>query len=124
MIPTREDCHHLMEKYKVPIGVKKHCQAVNTLAVFLAKSLKASGVDIDVDLVDAASLLHDLVRVVNRNPNVPISHLPNPIARVLATILPMLPGPFVDVILKDSIGDSSRAKSTFGFKLTSVRSIW
>lgn len=66
----------------------------------------------------------DLVRVVNRNPQVPISHLPNPIARVLATILPMLPGPFVDVILKDSIGDSSRAKSTFGFKLTSVRSIW
>lgn len=65
MIPTREDCHHLMEKYKVPIGIKKHCQVVNTIAVFLAKKLKAAGVDIDVDLVDAASLLHDLVRVVN-----------------------------------------------------------
>lgn len=65
MIPTREDCYHLMEKYKVPIGIKKHCQAVNTIAVFLAKKLKAAGVDIDVDLVDASSLLHDLVRVVN-----------------------------------------------------------
>jgi len=66
----------------------------------------------------------ELVRIVNRNPEVPISHLPNPIARVLGAVLPMLPGAFVDVVLKDSIGDSSRAKSTFGLKLTSLRSIW
>jgi nucleoside-diphosphate-sugar epimerase len=65
-----------------------------------------------------------LVCIVNRNPEVPISHLPNPIARILGALLPMLPSPFVDVILKDSIGDSSRAKSTFGLNLTSLRSIW
>lgn len=66
----------------------------------------------------------DLVRLVNRNPEVRISHLPNPIARILAAVVPMLPSPFVDVVLQDSVADSSRAKSTFGLKLTSVRSIW
>lgn len=66
----------------------------------------------------------ELVRIVNRNPQVPISHLPNPIAKVLGAVLPMLPGPFVDVVLKDSIGDPSRAKSTFGLNLTSLRSVW
>jgi nucleoside-diphosphate-sugar epimerase len=66
----------------------------------------------------------ELVRIVNRNPQVPISHLPNPIARVLSAVLPMLPGPFVDIVLKDSLGDPSRAKSTFGLSLTSLRSVW
>ena len=66
----------------------------------------------------------ELVRIVNRNPQVPISHLPNPIARALGAVLPMLPGPFVDVVLKDSLGDPSRAKSTFGLSLTSLRSVW
>ena len=68
--------------------------------------------------------LDDLVRLLNRKPDVPISHLPNWIARVFGAVLPMLPGPFVDTILQDCVGDSSRAKSTFGLKLTSLRSIW
>ncbi len=66
----------------------------------------------------------DLVRLLNRNPEVRISHLPDWAARLLGTILPMLPSAFVDVILRDSIGDSSQAKSTFGLKLTPLRSIW
>ncbi len=65
MIPTKEECFHLMDKYKTPIGVRKHCLAVNKVAVFLAKKLKAAGVDIDINIVDAASLLHDFVRQLN-----------------------------------------------------------
>ena len=65
MIPTREECFNLMDKYRVPIGVKKHCLIVNKIAVFLAKKLRAAGIDIDVNVVEAASLLHDLLRVVN-----------------------------------------------------------
>ena len=68
--------------------------------------------------------LDDLVRLLNRNPEVRMSHLPNWAARALGTVLPMLPGAFVDVILQDSVGDSSRARSTFGLKLTSLRSAW
>ncbi len=68
--------------------------------------------------------LDDLVRLLNRNPQVPISHLPNWAARLLGAVIPMLPSAFVDVILQDSVGDSSLAKSTFGIKLTSLRSVW
>lgn len=65
MIPTQEECFNLMDKYRVPIGVRRHCQTVNKVAMLLAKKLRAAGVDIDVNLVDAASLLHDLFRMVN-----------------------------------------------------------
>ena len=68
--------------------------------------------------------LDDLVRLLNRSPEVPMSHLPNWAARALGTVLPMLPSAFVDVVLQDSVGDSSRAKATFGLKLTSLRSVW
>ncbi|MBW2963342.1 HD domain-containing protein [Candidatus Woesearchaeota archaeon] len=65
MIPNRRDCLNLMDKYMVPIGIRRHCQIVNKIAVLLAKRLRAAGIDIDVDLVDAASMLHDLMRVIN-----------------------------------------------------------
>ena len=65
MIPTREECIHLMDKFKTPVGVRRHSEIVNRVAVFLAKKLKAADVDIDVDLVDAASFLHDFVRQLN-----------------------------------------------------------
>jgi nucleoside-diphosphate-sugar epimerase len=68
--------------------------------------------------------LDDLVRLLNGDPEVRISHLPDWAARILGSILPMLPSAFVDVILRDSVGDSSQAKSSFGFKLTSLRSVW
>jgi nucleoside-diphosphate-sugar epimerase len=91
-------------------------------ALVLAMTKGAPGV---YDLAGPEQMsVDELVRIVNRNPQAPISHLPNPIARALGAVLPMLPGPFVDVILKDSIGDPSRAKSTFGLPLTSLRSIW
>ncbi len=65
MIPNRKDCLNLMDKYRVPVGIRKHCQVVNKIAVLLAKKLRAASIDVDVDLVDAASMLHDLMRVIN-----------------------------------------------------------
>ena len=41
----------------------KHCLAVAKLAVFLAHRLKDKAVAVNVDLVDRASLLHDILRV-------------------------------------------------------------
>ncbi|MBN1645103.1 HD domain-containing protein [Candidatus Woesearchaeota archaeon] len=61
-IPTREECLQLFEKYKVPKKVVEHCKQVNKIAVFLAKKLKEKGINISVELVDAASLLHDVGR--------------------------------------------------------------
>jgi len=41
----------------------KHCLAVAKLAVFLAHKLKDNAVAVNVDLVDRASLLHDILRI-------------------------------------------------------------
>ncbi len=63
-IPTREECLKLLNTYKVPEVVQKHSSWVNKVAVFIAKKLKEKGVDINVELVDAASMLHDVLRAV------------------------------------------------------------
>lgn len=69
--------------------------------------------------------MNDLALLLNRNPEMRVSRLPQWMARVLGALLPkFLPRPFVEVIMQDSIGDPSRAASTFGLKFTSLRTIW
>jgi nucleoside-diphosphate-sugar epimerase len=68
--------------------------------------------------------MDDLIRLLNRNPDLPISHTPACVARALGFFLPFLPAPFVDVILRDSVGDPKKAKSTFELELTSLRRVW
>ena len=69
-------------------------------------------------------LMEDLARLLNRDPEVRISPSPNWVARILTRVFPMMPRPFIDLMLQDSLGDSSRAISTFGLKLTSLRAVW
>jgi nucleoside-diphosphate-sugar epimerase len=69
--------------------------------------------------------MNDLARLLNRNPQVRLSHLPQWMARALGTLMPkLLPRPFVEVIMQDSVGDPSRAAHAFGLRLTSLRTIW
>jgi putative nucleotidyltransferase with HDIG domain len=62
-LPTREECFVLLREHNVPDSVIKHSLTVNKVAVFLAKRLRQAGVDIDVEVVDRAALLHDLDKV-------------------------------------------------------------
>lgn len=62
-MPTKKTCYELFEESNTPENVVKHCKAVNEVAVFLASRLRKHGIDINVELVDKASLLHDLARV-------------------------------------------------------------
>ncbi len=55
---------------KVPQNIVEHILIVNKVAVFLAKKLKEAGVDINVELVDTGSMLHDVAK-----PNKPHSSL-------------------------------------------------
>lgn len=68
--------------------------------------------------------MDELVQVLNRNPTIPITHLPGWCARILAHIVPSLPGPMVDVLLHDSLGDASRATQSFGVRCTPLRTMW
>ena len=62
-LPTKEECEELFAKYNTPKNVIQHSKKVNQIAVFLARKLKENAIDINVELVDYASLLHDLVRL-------------------------------------------------------------
>lgn len=66
----------------------------------------------------------DLVRLVNRNPNVEISHTPAWLARMLSLFIPDLPPTLVDVMLRDCTGDPSKAVAEFRLNLTSLRGLW
>ncbi|MBW2970916.1 HAD-IA family hydrolase [Candidatus Woesearchaeota archaeon] len=59
-LPTRQECFELLHEYKVPQNIFEHSLVVNKVAVFLAKKLKEKGENVNVELVDRASLLHDL----------------------------------------------------------------
>jgi putative nucleotidyltransferase with HDIG domain len=62
-LPTRKQCLNLLKEHHVPSHILKHSLAVTKLAVFLAERLKEKGLPVDVNLIDRACLLHDIVRI-------------------------------------------------------------
>jgi len=62
-LPSREECIAMFDEFDVPENVRAHSFMVNKVSVFLAQKLKEAGEDVDVDLVDRASLLHDLDKI-------------------------------------------------------------
>ncbi len=59
-IPAREQCFALLEKYKVPRVIVEHSLQVTKVAVYLGKKLAAAGEKINLPLLEAAALLHDI----------------------------------------------------------------
>lgn len=62
-LPARKECFEIMREYHVPLHVVEHSRTAAKLAVFLGERLKEKGTTVDIDLVDRACLLHDIVRV-------------------------------------------------------------
>lgn len=62
-LPTRKECFDIIKEYRLPLHILKHSLAVAKLAVFLAERLKEKGVTVNVELVDRACLLHDILKV-------------------------------------------------------------
>ncbi len=62
-LPSHNECLSIIRDCHVPIHIARHNEAVARLAVFLARRLIERGIEIDVELVERASLLHDLFRV-------------------------------------------------------------
>jgi len=63
--PSEEECYRLLSEYHVPENIVRHSQQVTKIAVFLAEKLKKKGIEIDVGLVRAAGILHDIARPLN-----------------------------------------------------------
>ncbi|MCE1237295.1 MAG: NTP transferase domain-containing protein [Hyphomicrobiales bacterium] len=60
--PEPEECEAILEGHAVADPVRRHCRAVAGLAVDLAERLAAAGVALDLDLVRAGALLHDVAK--------------------------------------------------------------
>jgi uncharacterized protein len=66
-LPSREQAIHLLVEQKCPREVIDHCLAVTAVALDLAAKLQARGIQIDLQLVEAGALLHDLGRSQSHN---------------------------------------------------------
>jgi putative nucleotidyltransferase with HDIG domain len=62
MIPTREECLRLMGEYGMLDNIISHSLEVAKVALFISIELNKRGQKISLDLVEAASLLHDLTK--------------------------------------------------------------
>ncbi len=62
MIPTRDDCLKLMGQHEMLDHIIDHSIEVAKVALFLSMELNKRGQQIDLHLVEAAALLHDLTK--------------------------------------------------------------
>jgi len=71
MIPDKETCLKILEEHHVVGRIIEHCKMVAKVAVFLGKELKKTGEKIDVNLLEAAALLHDIdkLKTLDNNEN-------------------------------------------------------
>ena len=61
--PDREECLKMLREYNTPENVIRHCKAVTNAALKIAKALNDKGFDLNMPLIQAAGLLHDIARV-------------------------------------------------------------
>lgn len=62
-LPSRKECEQLWHEHATPHHVRAHAMQVSRVARALSRQLIHSGTCVRIDLVDRASLLHDLIRV-------------------------------------------------------------
>ncbi len=64
-IPNREESFGLLKKHGIEGNVLRHVMKVNEVAMKIGRKLKEEGVDVDLHLLEAASLLHDIGKVLS-----------------------------------------------------------
>ena len=62
MVPNREECLRLMGQYGMLENIIAHSLEVAKVALYLSVELNKKGQRVDLGLVEAASLLHDLTK--------------------------------------------------------------
>ena len=70
---TTKECMTLLEKHGITGHVLRHILRVNQVAVFLGLRLKEQGEHINIDIFNAASLLHDIGK--KRGDDLKINHV-------------------------------------------------
>lgn len=60
MIPTVQQCFHLMDKYRMLANIKAHSVVVARVTCLIATGLREAEVDISVETAVAGALMHDI----------------------------------------------------------------
>jgi putative nucleotidyltransferase with HDIG domain len=63
VVPAREDCLRLMRERQMLENVFEHSLRVAEVAALLSRHLSAAGMPLDLPLIQAASLLHDIAKI-------------------------------------------------------------
>ncbi|HOJ15257.1 MAG TPA: HD domain-containing protein [Deltaproteobacteria bacterium] len=63
MIPDKDAIRDLLEKQKVPSHILEHQEVVCRVALALARALRKAGYPVDLGLVEASALLHDICKM-------------------------------------------------------------
>lgn len=66
-LPSREQAIHLLREHNCPFVVIRHCEVVADLALEIATKLQNKGCKINLELVQAGALLHDIGRTKTHN---------------------------------------------------------
>lgn len=61
--PDRQECLRLLKEYGTPEHVVRHCVAVADTALAIGTALNEHGHHLDLELIQAAGLIHDIARV-------------------------------------------------------------
>jgi len=62
MIPSEKQCLKILKKQNLPENIIKHSKTVAKVALEIAEKLKKKGIKVNIPLVRAAALLHDIAR--------------------------------------------------------------
>ena len=60
--PNREQCLRLMARFEMLPNIKDHSVKVCEVSLSIARAAKRCGVDVDLSLVEAGALLHDITK--------------------------------------------------------------
>jgi len=64
-----DECIDLMDEYAMPQHIRDHSFLVRDVSVYLSKELNKKGESLDVKLIEACALVHDIAKIhcVNKN---------------------------------------------------------
>ena len=63
VVPTEKKCYELLKENRVPKNVVEHSETVKDLAVELAKGIVENEREVNIGLVSAGALLHDIDKI-------------------------------------------------------------
>ncbi len=65
MIPTRQQCLDLIRQHQMLPHIVRHSQLVTDVALIIARKLNLFGARLDLALVEAGALLHDITKTMS-----------------------------------------------------------